>query len=102
MLHKLIYPQEKGGIFTLETVRKYQDESYQSNSWLVKITCNGRYIAAPTSQGQVFFFHIATGQITGILSDHDEMEVRDVLFHPTRPYFYSCSDDGTVKVYTRS
>src|SRR5689334_11300756 len=77
ILHKLIYPLKKGDPFTLKEVRRYQHKEYvliyfqffkscsvsekqlqpffcrdsnryQSNSWLIKITSNGRYILAPT------------------------------------------------------
>jgi len=59
---------------------------------MVKITSNGRYLAAPTVNGQVFFFNLMTGQVCCILREHDDREVRDVAFHPTRPVFLSCGD----------
>jgi hypothetical protein len=65
---------------------------YHSNSWLIKIASNGRYIAAPTFHGEVFFFNIKTGTVSAILRDHEEMEIRDVLFHPYKPLFFSCAD----------
>ena len=45
--------------------------SYHSNSWLIKISSNGRYLAAPTMDGGVFIFNLRNGQVTGILRDHD-------------------------------
>ncbi|KAL1931992.1 hypothetical protein VTP01DRAFT_9048 [Rhizomucor pusillus] len=99
-LHKLIYPKEKGGQFKLEQVKKYQHEDYHANSWLVKITSNGRYILAPTIYGQIFVFNMSTGQVTAILKEHEDIEVRDVIFHPYRPLIFSSGDDGFVKVYT--
>ncbi|KAI8140478.1 WD40-repeat-containing domain protein [Fennellomyces sp. T-0311] len=78
-LHKLVYPTEPAGKFTLETVKKFKHEDYHANSWLVKITSNGRYILAPTIYGQIFVFNILTGQLTAILKEHE---------------------DGFVKVYT--
>ncbi|KAI9470667.1 MAG: WD40-repeat-containing domain protein [Benjaminiella poitrasii] len=99
-LHKLIYPAEDGGEFKLEEVKRYQDEDYHSNSWLVKITSNGRYILAPTIYGQIFVFNMLTGQVTAILKDHLDMEVRDVIFHPYKPLIFSSGDDGCIKVYT--
>lgn len=45
--------------------------SYHSNSWLVKIASNGRYLLAPTIYGQIFAFNMLTGQVTGILKDHE-------------------------------
>ena len=63
-----------------------------------------------------------SGQITAIIKEHQNMEVRDVIFHPYRPLIFSCGDgkkcymyilllttnfvcvtfwlDGCVKVYT--
>ncbi|KAJ1676424.1 hypothetical protein EV182_008216, partial [Spiromyces aspiralis] len=75
---------------------------YLSNSWLIRITSNGRYLLAPTLNGQVFVFHLATGQVTAVLRDHESLEVRDVKFHPFRKLLFTCSDDGMVKVYTQS
>ncbi|KAI9476240.1 MAG: WD40-repeat-containing domain protein [Benjaminiella poitrasii] len=99
-LHKLIYPTEVGGQFKLETVKKYMHEDYHSNSWLVKITSNGRYILAPTIYGQIFVFNIASGKVTAVIKEHEDIEVRDVIFHPYKPLLFSCGDDGYVKVYT--
>ncbi|KAJ3300785.1 hypothetical protein HK104_003755 [Borealophlyctis nickersoniae] len=80
-LHKLIYPKKKGGLFTLDLVKRYTHEEYRSNSWLVKVTSNGRYIAAPTYDGSVVIFNMKSGDVTSILRDHQ---------------------DGTVKVYKQS
>ncbi|CEG79663.1 hypothetical protein RMATCC62417_14103 [Rhizopus microsporus] len=101
-LHKLVYPTQDGEQFKFEQVKKYQDEDYHSNSWLVKIASNGRYLLAPTIYGQIFVFNMLSGQVTAILKDHQDMEVRDVIFHPYRPLLFSCGDDGCVKVYTYS
>ncbi|KAJ3052793.1 hypothetical protein HK097_005660 [Rhizophlyctis rosea] len=98
-LHKLTYPKSKGGKFELETVKRFMHEEYRSNSWLIKITSNGRYIAAPTYDGSIIMFNMKTGSVGAILRDHQEIEIRDVLFHPFRKLFFSCGDDGTVKVY---
>ncbi|KAI9323473.1 WD40-repeat-containing domain protein [Dichotomocladium elegans] len=78
-LHKLVYPTEQGGKFELEEVKRYKHEDYHANSWLVKITSNGRYILAPTIYGQIFVFNMLSGQVTAILKEHE---------------------DGFVKVYT--
>ncbi|KAJ2724290.1 hypothetical protein GGI07_002063 [Coemansia sp. Benny D115] len=98
-LHRLVYPTEPDGKFELQEIRRYHHDEYLSNSWLIRIASNGRYILAPTLNGQVFVFSIATGQVTGILRDHDIIEVRDCKFHPTKNLLFTCSDDGTVKVY---
>ncbi|KAG0000618.1 hypothetical protein BGZ65_004212 [Modicella reniformis] len=99
-LHKLVYPDTKGGKWYLTEVKRFQDEEYYSNAWLIKIASNGRYILAPTCTGEVFIYNLKTGQVTGILKDHDDVEVRDVIFHPTRPLLFTSADDGIVKVYT--
>ncbi|KAG2223512.1 hypothetical protein INT45_000832 [Circinella minor] len=100
ILHKLVYPTKTGSQFQLETVKKFKHDDYHANSWLVKITSNGRYILAPTIYGQIFVFNILTGQLSGILKEHEDLEVRDVIFHPYRPLIFSSGDDGFVKVYT--
>ncbi|KAF9439182.1 hypothetical protein BGZ76_009354 [Entomortierella beljakovae] len=101
-LHKLVYPDSKGGKWYLTEVKRFQDEEYFSNAWLIKIASNGRYLLAPTCTGEVFIYNMKTGQVTGILKDHDDVEVRDVIFHPTRPLLFTSADDGIVKVYTYS
>ncbi|CAG8535931.1 10011_t:CDS:10 [Ambispora gerdemannii] len=114
ILHKLIYPIRKGVAFRLEQVRKYQHEDYHANSWLMKISSNGRYLMAPTMTGQVMTFNLKTGKVSAILRDHEatltyfdfhddfteDLEVRDVIFHPWKPLLFTCADDGCVKVYT--
>ena len=84
-----MYPTKDGEQFRLEQVKKYQNEewvgrkekergrkminelvSYHSNSWLVKITSNGRYLLAPTIYGQIFVFNMLTEQVTAILKEH--------------------------------
>ncbi|CAO3636618.1 unnamed protein product [Mucor hiemalis] len=99
-LHKLIYPTKNGGQFKLELVKKFQNEEYHANSWSVKIASNGRYLLAPTIYGQIFVFNMLTGDVTAIIKEHQDIEIRDVIFHPYRPLLFSCSDDGYVKVYT--
>lgn len=99
-LHKLVYPTKNGGQFKLELVKKYQNEEYHANSWSVKIASNGRYLLAPTIYGQIFVFNMLTGAVTAIIKEHQDIEIRDVIFHPYRPLLFSCSDDGYVKVYT--
>ncbi|CAG8475573.1 5607_t:CDS:10 [Funneliformis mosseae] len=99
ILHKLIFPTKKGGSFTLEEIRRYYHKDYHSNSWLIKISSNGRYIAAPTMDGGVFIFNLRTGQVTSILRDYDDLEVRDVIFHPWKPLLFTY---GCVKIYTYS
>ncbi|KAJ2781526.1 hypothetical protein GGI15_003198 [Coemansia interrupta] len=98
-LHRLVYPTDTDGKFMLQEVRRYHHDEYLSNSWLIRIASNGRYLLAPTLNGQVFVFSLAGGQVTGILRDHETIEVRDCKFHPTKNLVFTCSDDGSVKVY---
>ena len=94
---------------------------YHSNSWLVKLACNGRVLAAPTVNGRVVLFSLETGKPIGSLRDHEglpiahararafaadpdrgaakrtipaaaDREVRDVLFHPTKQVVLTCGD----------
>jgi WD40 repeat protein len=98
-LEKLIYPVNDHDHFRLEDIKSFNDGDYHSNSWLIKITSNGRYIAAPTYDGKVFIYNLKSGKISGKLHYHEDVEVRDVVFHPYKPLLLSCCDDGTVKVY---
>jgi len=98
-LEKLIYPTSEHDPFKIEDINAFQDENYHSNSWLIKITSNGRYIVAPTYDGKLFIFNLKTGKLSGMLHYHEGVEVRDVVFHPHKPLLFSCSDDGNVKVY---
>ncbi|CAO3628262.1 unnamed protein product [Cunninghamella blakesleeana] len=98
-LHRLIYPEVDGGEFILEEIKRYTHDEYESNSWFVKVTSNGRYILAPTINGQVFAFNLLTGQTTAILKAHSKGEVRDVIFHPFYPLIITCADDGTCKIF---
>jgi len=98
-LEKLIYPVSDHDHFRLEDIKAYNDDRYHSNSWLIKIASNGRYIAAPTYDGKVFIYNLKSGKVSGMLHYHEGVEVRDVIFHPYKPLLFSCSDDGTVKVY---
>ncbi|RUS28424.1 WD40-repeat-containing domain protein [Jimgerdemannia flammicorona] len=100
-LHRLVYPEKKGAPFRLDVVRKYKHADYFANSWLVKIASNGRYILAPTPYGQVFVYNIGTGEVTAMLKDHEDLEVRDVLFHPYRPLVFTCGD-GELGIFVPS
>ncbi|KAJ1650365.1 hypothetical protein IWQ61_008813 [Dispira simplex] len=101
-LHRLLYPDAKHDNFELEEIRRYHHEDYMSNSWLIKVASNGRYFCAPTLNGQTFVFHLATGKLAAILKGHEEIEVRDVIFHPTRNLLFTSADDGCVKVYSQT
>ncbi|KAJ3211968.1 hypothetical protein HDU82_004379 [Entophlyctis luteolus] len=98
-MHRLTYPAAVGGEFRLQDVASFAHPSYQSNSWPTKVATNTRILVAPTNVGDVVIFNLASGRVAGILRDHKEVEVRDALLHPTKPLLFTCSDDGTVKVY---
>ncbi|KAJ3175703.1 hypothetical protein HDU87_005846 [Geranomyces variabilis] len=97
-IHKLSYPATKGAPFVLTEVKRLTHDQYRSNSWLIKIASNGRHVLAPTYDGGVVVFNAKTGQATGVLRDHDSVEVRDALFSP-EGWTATCGDDGMVKVY---
>ena len=44
--------------------------SFHSNEFLTKFGSNGRYIAAPTTNGKVFFWDVATKELTGVIQDY--------------------------------
>jgi WD40 repeat protein len=71
---------------------------YVSNIWLTKFACNGRYLAAPTQEGKVFMWNLASGELTCVLKGHDR-EIRDIIFHPFAPYFVSSGEDTKVNIY---
>jgi WD40 repeat protein len=75
------------------------NEDYRSNSWGVRLTSNGRYVFAPTYDGNIYVFQLKTGKVVGVLRDHSEVEVRDVVIHPTKPLLFTCADDGMVIAY---
>ncbi|ORY96382.1 WD40-repeat-containing domain protein [Syncephalastrum racemosum] len=76
MLHKVKYPTTKGGKFELETVRKFMHEDYHANSWLIKITSNGRYLMAPTIYGQIYVFDMRDGNVSLVIKGHDDCRVK--------------------------
>ncbi|PWA02527.1 hypothetical protein BB558_001352 [Smittium angustum] len=100
-LHKLVFPSEDSNKFELVEIRRFHNEEYLSNSWLIRIVSNGRYVLAPTYNGLVFVFHLSTGKLAAILRDHQSIEVRDAKFHPFRKMLFTSSDDGSVMVYSQ-
>jgi hypothetical protein len=61
----------KEGIEFLTSANHPLHYRYFSNAWLIKIASNGRYMMAPTCTGEVFIYNLKTGQVTGVLKDHD-------------------------------
>lgn len=64
----LMKSKVKQNIVALFTKSHY---SYHANSWLVKITSNGRYVLAPTIYGQIFVFNMKTGKVSAIIKEHE-------------------------------
>lgn len=93
-LHRLDYND-----FSMMQVARFRHQEYRANSWGMHITTNGKYVAAGTYEGRVLFFDIDTGNVEYQLHDHDEIEVRALLFHPWKGIFISAGDDGSVKIY---
>ncbi|TPX55650.1 hypothetical protein PhCBS80983_g05130 [Powellomyces hirtus] len=100
-LHKIIYPSRKGDPFKLEEVKRFAHDEYCSNSWLTKISSNGRYVFAPTYDGGVVIFNMETTAVAGVLRDHEGVEVRDVVVGWRSKWLATCGDDGTVKIYVQ-
>lgn len=99
-LYRLIYPSTVGGKFKLTEVRQFFDRKYHANSWCINIACNQRYLVAPTVTGTLFFFCLKSGQVLSTYKEHQDVEIRDVVFHPSRKLLFSCGDDGKIAAYT--
>eukprot|EP00698_Gefionella_okellyi_P012640 TRINITY_DN3416_c0_g2_i1.p1 TRINITY_DN3416_c0_g2~~TRINITY_DN3416_c0_g2_i1.p1 ORF type:complete len:393 (+),score=97.81 TRINITY_DN3416_c0_g2_i1:555-1733(+) len=98
-VHRLTLPSAKGDEFIESIVCKIQHEKLKCNESPQHLVCNGRYIIAPTTMGDVFIFNIK-GDLVGILHDHARSTtVRDAVFHPTMQQLLTTGDDCTVKIY---
>ncbi|XP_046842825.1 DDB1- and CUL4-associated factor 11-like isoform X2 [Xenia sp. Carnegie-2017] len=66
-------------------------------------TTGQRYIYTGSANGCIYIYDLHTGDIEQIISGHNNI-VRDVSWHPTKPYIISSSWDSTVKCwhYSRS
>jgi hypothetical protein len=40
-----------------------------------------------------------TGELSAIIKEHQDIEIRDVIFHPYRPLLFSCSDGNCIYLY---
>ncbi|KJE93828.1 hypothetical protein, variant 1 [Capsaspora owczarzaki ATCC 30864] len=100
ILHRLTLPENASSGFRFQPVQEFSHSEYQANSWLMHISTNGRFLAAPTVTGRVFLWSLLGGGPACILADHSDREVRQTLFHPTKPELFTCGDDGMVKVYS--
>jgi WD40 repeat protein len=102
ILHRLKYPAKgsAGDAFALEQIRVFSDDDLLSNVWPVHARSNNHYVFVPTQKGDIFVFNLATGEKIAVLRDHAEGDVvRDILFHPSEPMFYSTGGDGFILVY---
>lgn len=100
-LHRLLYPTKLGLPFELVLIQQYTHPKLYSNSWCMNITSNGRYVIAPTTDGTLFAFCLISGQVASTFKQHQDIEIRDVVFHPSRKLMFSCGEDGKVTVYSQ-
>jgi len=101
ILHKLTIPPTKDDKWILEDVGRFEHESYDANTWIMRFASNGRYLVAPTAVGKVFIWNIRSKQVVGILEDHNQ-DVRDILYFPGRKMMLTCADDSKVNIYVQS
>jgi len=100
-LHKITLPVDGKGKLLFETLQMYSHQNYKANVWMLKINSNGRYILAPTTNGQVFVWNLRSAELVAILNDHSDREVRTILLHPSRKLMLSCGDDSVVYIYSQ-
>ncbi|PJF18288.1 hypothetical protein PSACC_01888 [Paramicrosporidium saccamoebae] len=89
-----------GSTFKLQQCRVFADPQYQANSWLLRLAVSGSLVAAPTVTGSVVLLNLnrKPDLTVGWLCHHDQLEVRQVLFH--QDSLFSCADDGMdLKLY---
>eukprot|EP01114_Cavostelium_apophysatum_P011889 TRINITY_DN2644_c0_g1_i2.p1 TRINITY_DN2644_c0_g1~~TRINITY_DN2644_c0_g1_i2.p1 ORF type:complete len:1202 (+),score=337.29 TRINITY_DN2644_c0_g1_i2:134-3739(+) len=101
-LHHLVVPENGRGRFRLEQLATFTNKDFRSNVSMLKISSNGRYLLAPTTDGKVFIWNLRTAELVGILHEHEDREVRSVLFHPTKKLLLSCGDDSSVRIFVPS
>lgn len=104
ILHKLTMPTEFKGEWTLTEISRFSHDKFQCNIWFTKFSSNGRYLVCSTTVGQVFIWNLKTKELTAVLQNHSA-EVRDILFHPTKPILITSGGDSgqgdpTIFVYT--
>jgi len=100
ILHKLTMPDHPKGVWSLEEVARFQHDEYHSNIWLLKLTSNGRYVAAPTTVGKVFIWNLKSLQLVSVIKKHSQ-EVRDIMFHPFKNWMFTCGDDSRINVFAQ-
>lgn len=100
-LRKLTIPSGGRGKFRIDEVNAFAHEDYHANIWLLRLATNGRYILAPTTEGKVFVWNVRSRELVAILRDHENREVREIKFHPSKRLILSCGDDSTIRVYTQ-
>eukprot|EP01080_Neovahlkampfia_damariscottae_P002488 gene2488-3197_t len=86
------------GKFSIETIQKFNHEEYKSNSYLVQILSNQKYLISPDTKGKIFIWNLENGKLSSILNDSTN-EIRDVLFFGS--YFLSCGDDSSILIYSQ-
>jgi WD40 repeat protein len=77
---------------------------YLSNVWPCRMTgVAGQWVAAGTESGTICIWDLNSGgqYLRTLCGSHDNRScVRNVLVHPSRPWLYSCADDGTIQVWS--
>jgi WD40 repeat protein len=86
------------GVWSIEIIQSYQDDDYLSNSYLVKIISNGKYLFSPDNNGKVFIWNLKSGNLVSILNDHLNNEVRDIMIFDS--FLFTCGDDSSVLIYS--
>jgi hypothetical protein len=69
-LRKLVVPEKGQGKFRLEEVNIFGHSDYHSNTWMLKLATNGRYVLSPTVEGKVFVWNLRSSELVAILNDH--------------------------------
>ena len=98
-LRRLILPNDNTEPYRLETVMTYTDDNFQNVTWLLRMKSNGYYVLVPTSNGKIFVFNVLTGFLTCVLADHDQTDIRDISFHPSKKILATCAEDSTIIIY---
>lgn len=88
--------QLQKGVFSSEILSTYRHPEFQAGE--TKLVTNGRYLLASTKDGKVIAWNLRTTDVVGIFRDHED-QIRSILFHPTKRFLLTSSDDSIVCVY---
>lgn len=82
----------------IEEIRRFEDESYSSNAWLIQPGIIDNYVFIPGSNGKIYIFNVITGQLE-ISSKIHYGQIRQILPDKYRNRYYTCGDDGEINVF---